>query len=60
MHSRISSIYPSSGQNPSFGQLYVLDFTEANCKVKLNKSQNILFKVVYLINYFLNIIDALL
>jgi len=43
IYHRISSLYPSSGQNPSYGQLYILDFAEAN-KVRLNKSQNILLK----------------
>lgn len=45
IYHHISSLYPGSCQNPSYGQLYILDFAEAN-KVKLNKSQNIQLKVM--------------
>lgn len=52
IYHRISSLYPSTGQNPSNGQLYILDFAEAN-KVSLNKSQNIMLKS-YILDKFYN------
>lgn len=54
---RISSFYPSSSQNPSSGQFYILDFAEAN-KVRLNKSQNVLL-ISYILDILYNILSKI-
>lgn len=39
VHHKISPLYPEKSRQPSYGQLYILDFSEAN-EIRLEKDEN--------------------